>query len=533
MPAPGAAAPDLSAYPWLYLRDGAPLPVLRSTASLAVRSTASLAVAGRSGAAGEPLVELIAVGDVMLGRGVAGEPHPLAAVAPWLASADLALGNLECVVAEAGAARPGPYRLRAPLSAVATLRAAGFDLLGLANNHTLDYGPQGLAETAARLQEAGITPVGAGADAAAAARSLIRDVGGVRLAFLAFNAVSDPEDRPQDSGWTRAGWDPAHALAAIATARAQADAVIVSIHWGYEYDLRPDPAQRDVAQAMVDAGAALVIGHHPHVVQGTDASRGSFVAYSLGNLLFDQEQDETRYGLALRAFFDTHGLRAVQALPVWAGPRPRLMTPGEAVSLLARVPPPRSIGFACDRAGCRPVEAPNSPEAGPFRSGEIDLTGDGVPEQVRREEGQVVISSAGAETWRSPSEWQVADLTLGDPNDDGRAELLLALYKPDAAGIVRSHPFIVGYRQGAYRVLWGGSAVTDPIREAELGDVDGDRVPELVVLEERGADQAVTVWRWHGWGFSLVWRSPPGRYRDLVLLPGQAGSPILTVFTNP
>src|SRR5512137_3094895 len=108
MPAPGTAIPDLSAYPWLYLRDGTPPK------------------------AGEPLVELIAAGDVMLGRGVAGEPQPLAAVTPWMASADLTLGNLECVIAEASVARPGPYRLRAPVTAIAALRDAGFDLLSLA-----------------------------------------------------------------------------------------------------------------------------------------------------------------------------------------------------------------------------------------------------------------------------------------------------------------------------------------------------------------------------------------------------------------
>jgi hypothetical protein len=197
------------------------------------------------------------------------------------------------------------------------------------------------------------------------------------------------------------------------------------------------------------------------------------------------------------------------------------------------VGPNRRLGFACDSQtvrlssveACRPVNVPQTPRTGVFRTGAIDLTGDGVVEQVRLEEQQLIVCCDGVEVWRGLPEWRVVDLALGDPNDDGRSELLLALWKPDAAGVPRSHPFIIGYREGAYRILWGGSAVADPIREVELGDVDGDGVQELIVLEERGDGCAVTVWRWHGWGFSLMWRSPPGRYRDLALITGGADQP--------
>jgi hypothetical protein len=503
---PDETAPDLSAYPWLYLRNGEPL------------------------AARGELVELIAVGDVMLGRGVADESQPFAAVAPWLRSADLTLGNLECVIAQGGSPRPGPYRLRAHLSVTAALRDAGFDVLGLANNHALDFGPEGQVETVAWLREAGMATVGAGPDSEAAARPLIREVDGVRLALLAFNAVLDPEDGPE-----HAGWDRTRATAAIAVVRPRADAVVVSVHWGYEYDLRPDPAQRDAAQALLDAGADLVIGHHPHVVQDTQVSGSQFVAYSLGNFVFDQQQGETQRGLALRAFFDEQGLRAVQALPVWAGPRPRLMALDEAASLLARLqPPPRRIGFACNGQSCHSVEVAQSRQEGLFRVGATDLTGDGVPEQVRMVDEQVVITHHGVEAWRGLPEWRVVDMALGDPNDDGRPELLLALWKPDAEDELRSHPFIVGYREGAYRVLWGGSAVADPIHEVELADVDGDGVQEMIVLEEQSDEHAIAIWRWHGWGFSLVWRSPPGSYRDLALTSGQGASlPIISVAIGP
>jgi hypothetical protein len=201
------------------------------------------------------------------------------------------------------------------------------------------------------------------------------------------------------------------------------------------------------------------------------------------------------------------------------------------------VPDPEDrLGFACDGQtvrlssgeACRPADLPQTPRREPFRAGAIDLTGDGISEQVRLEEQQVVVYRDDMETWRGLPEWRVVDLALGDPNDDGRGELLLALWKPDTEGVPRSHPFIIGYREGAYRILWGGSAVADAIREVELGDVDGDGKQELIVLEDQGEglDRAVTVWRWHGWGFSLVWRSPPGRYRDLVLIASGADGPL-------
>jgi poly-gamma-glutamate capsule biosynthesis protein CapA/YwtB (metallophosphatase superfamily) len=529
---------DLSAYPWLYLRKDTPL------------------------ADDESVIEMIAVGDVMLGRGVTKEAQPFAEAAPWLRTADLTLGNLECVIAETGTPRPGPYRLRAPLSTAGVLRDAGFDIIGLANNHALDFGPSALAETVQRLQEASIAVIGAGPDMETAVQPLFSEIGGLRLALLALNDVSDPDGGTEKHGWTLSTWDRERAMAAIAAARAQADAVVVSVHWGYEHELRTDPAQRNAARVMLDAGADLVLGHHPHVVQGTEVDRRDlcqissglrdrFVAYSLGNFVFDQQQGETQQGIALRAFFDEQGLRAVQALPVWAGPRPRLMRTDEARSLLSRVQPLEAVrcepagashrlGFECqvlvkpDGEGCRAVDVPQVAHIGPFRAGAVDLTGDGVPEQVRRVGEQVVVYRDGVEAWRGLPDWRVVDLALGDPNDDGRGEILMALWKTvdvsddPARTTESSHPFIVGYRGARYRILWGGSAVTDPIHEVELGDVDGDGVQELVVLEGpvAGLHRTVSIWRWHGWGFSLMWRSPAGRYRDLTLIPGQVGPPL-------
>jgi len=314
---------DLSAYPWLYLRDGQPVTDETDT------------------------VSLIAVGDVMLGRGVAEVNEPLSKVSPWLQDADLVLGNLESAIVgddvepppmpETG---PTPFILNAPLTAPDTLRHAGFDILSLANNHTLDYGSVGLAETVNRLTQAGLLTVGAGESIDTAYQPLLVDVKGVRLAFLAFNLIGGYQSADPD-GWANAAWNETLATQAIVQAQGQADAIIVSIHWGDEYLIYPSPSQHRVAQIVLDAGADLVIGHHPHVVQSTEVAGDSFVAYSLGNFVFDQEDlPETRRGLALRTLFDVHGLRGVQALPVSAMRQPFLLDIKEADDLLNRVQPP-------------------------------------------------------------------------------------------------------------------------------------------------------------------------------------------------
>lgn len=520
---PTPAAADLSGYPWLYLRDGRPLEP------------------------GEGAVEVILVGDVMLGRGVAGESDPLGLAAPWLRSADLALGNFEGAISPDGLPTPdpaaesptGPYLLVAPPAAAGQLAQAGFDLLGLANNHAYDRGLEGLSQTTGALQEQGLAVLGSGPTPDDAYRPFTFTAGERRIAFLAFNAVPSPRGadwtgeviQSDDlSGWALAGWDQERALQAVRGAADEADAVVVSIHWGYEYDRRVDPAQRQIAALLAEAGADLIAGHHPHVVQDAEwLESGAFVAFSLGNFVFDQGQEGTDRGLALRAFFDGQGLRAVQSLPVKAGLRPSLVPP-EAPD---PTPSPEATGaaplaFACDPDGCRPAQAdPGEQGAGAsptplgFTALSIDLTGDGDPETVRLEGGRLSLAGGGGPDWSSPPEWQVIDLAGGDPNHDGRQELVLGLRKPDRLGIVLTHPFVLGYRQGEYRLLWGGSAASEPILEIELADVDGEGKQELVVLEEHPAVEAgrtVSVWRWNGWGFSLVWRSEAGRFSNLRMV---------------
>ena len=325
-----------------------------------------------------------------------------------------------------------PYKLIIPPGALENLHATGFDLLSLANNHSLDAGIAGLQETISGLKASGIEPLGV------SPAPTIHDAGSFRIAFLALNLIP--------GGIVS---DIVAAQEMVQDAREQADVVIVSIHWGLEYHLEPSPAQAQLAKQLSQAGADLVLGHHPHVVQPIeilsreegDSQHDTFVAYSLGNFVFDQFDEHTNEGLALRILVDQDGLRAVQALPVEAGPRPRLASLQESNALLARVsPPPRRVGYACDVRECWSIPVPQEERTGIFWTGEIDLTGDGVPETIRRSAQSVTIYQDGKAVWRSPPEWRVLDVAMGDPNDDGRAEVLLALNKPGREGNTHQSP---------------------------------------------------------------------------------------------
>jgi poly-gamma-glutamate synthesis protein (capsule biosynthesis protein) len=234
------------------------------------------------------------VGD----RLVAAPPvDPFAAVAPILRDADVAVGNLECAIGTTGAPAKKAFTFRAPPAAAGALAAAGIDVVSLANNHVLDFGPDALRETIALLDAAGIAHAGAGmteADAHAPAHVRAR---GKTLAFLGY--VKVPVEGLLPGGFDTATWeahgdapgvawaDPKRIAADVAAARAGADLVVVMLHSGFEGESAPNIWQIDAARAAIDAGASLVVGAHPHVLQGAARYKAGFIAYSLGNFVFD------------------------------------------------------------------------------------------------------------------------------------------------------------------------------------------------------------------------------------------------------
>jgi poly-gamma-glutamate synthesis protein (capsule biosynthesis protein) len=235
-------------------------------------------------------LSVVFVGDVMLdngpGHAIAAGRDPFAACADLLLDADFTVGNLECVLGRAGTLAHKAYVFRAATDSPRHL-ARYFTAVSLGNNHAFDFGPEGLVECLDILDRESIGRFGAGRTPAEARRPLVLEKDGLRVALLAANGFRADEYAATD---TRAGVAPlreADLLADIAAARDRADVVIPYVHWGDELVAEPLAADRALARRMVEAGAAAVIGGHPHVTQTVDVHRGAPIVYSLGNFVFD------------------------------------------------------------------------------------------------------------------------------------------------------------------------------------------------------------------------------------------------------
>jgi len=275
---------------------------------------------------GEELLEsfsFVAAGDVMLDRGVGkkiekqGAEFPFQHVAGILRKADLTFGNLESPISSLGAAVKGKeVTFRAALQTVSGVRDAGIDVVSLANNHAMDYGPDALTETMDVLSHSGVVYIGAGANSVAARRPANLTIKGVKVSLLAYTYKFHMVVEAQKQGPGTAIANSEQIKADIQKAREWADVVIVSFHWGWEYSDHPDKETRELAHQTVEAGADLVIGHHPHVIQGVEVYKGGLICYSLGNFVFDQSGTRVRRGLILRCDIGKSGVQKAEFLPV-------------------------------------------------------------------------------------------------------------------------------------------------------------------------------------------------------------------------
>lgn len=274
---------------------------------------------------------------VALAGDVHGEPpiravletggNPLGAMARSLRRADLTVLNVETAVGSGGTAQDKQFTFRAPPSLWRALARSGVDVVSLANNHALDYGPGALSETISGARRAGIRVVGAGRTAREAYRAVVVRRRGHRVAVVGLSRVLPSTTwaaGPRRAGLASA-YDEDSAVRAVRAAARRADRVVVAVHWGEELSRCPNSDQKRLARKLVAAGADVVAGHHPHVLQGVKRSGRAIVAYSLGNFLFSAGDPATRASGVLTAELGPRGagVRRFDPASIDAGGRPR------------------------------------------------------------------------------------------------------------------------------------------------------------------------------------------------------------------
>ena len=541
---------------------------------------AILLLSGNSAATAYHTAEarLVFVGDLMVGRyvGASMQAHgydaPFDSVRQFVSGADLAVGNLEGpVVPSAGSSIPAPSPNQPSLAgderAAKALARAGFDLLSVANNHSMDAGVAGFGSTVSALRNAGMEPLGL--DTAGVQQPIVRNVRGLKIAFLAYTTI--PPNRPADAGAPGPTSQPAYIdpvapsseqriSLEVGRAKQAAALVVVMFHWGTEYATRPDDTQRRLARAASRAGAGLVVGAHPHVVQGMEliraSDRSTLVAYSLGNALFDQaERKDTRQGTALECTVDTEGVKSARLIPLEIGQgkngyvmlqadnasgqanlqRAALSTPdslrwhsiwdssqkepGLAIAYVrqGRHPPPEGDSV--------PAEADLGPRVrSAYRAGQRHPLGERARPPgwlARHLEIRAGLAGHRLHRGRCRRRWPArvglhsmeASPGMEQPQSGG-------MTVDQNGGAVLPHIYIDGCGRGAINPVWHGSPRPAPSLAVAVAPIGPSGKPLLAVLESADRQQekapgTIRLWEWTGgFGYELA-AALPGTYSEM------------------
>jgi len=259
-------------------------------------------------------ITVVLGGDVMLGRTVTVEAldiqkdasFPFRGIGNLLQSADITFINLENPIVENCPRNSGGFKFCAPPEMLSGMNLSGVDIVSLANNHTLNYGAKGISETEQYLNESRILFTG---------RSNLAKLStkGITFGFLGFdksqqgNPVLTPDEE-----------------SLLISSNEVVDILIVAMHWGVEYKNAGSAGQRALARVLVEKGADVVVGHHPHWVQNSEQLDGKPIYYSLGNLIFDQMwSEETKKGLLVKLTFEGTKLVSEELLPTYMSARGR------------------------------------------------------------------------------------------------------------------------------------------------------------------------------------------------------------------
>lgn len=300
-------------------------------------------------AAATPTFDVAVAGDIILGRGVNNKMvayndylYPYRKVRDEFLLADWRIANLECTITDLvpPPTDPSTFTFITAKKAVDGLVYSGIQTVGLANNHADNGGVPAFLDMVQTLRERGLTTCGGGSTLAEARQPVIQTVKGVRVALLAYNEIPPGGPYATETSGGIAPIDVATLPQDLANARKQADVVIPFFHWGIEYTKDPTRHQQDVARAAIDAGADMVLGSHPHWIQGIESYKGRLIVYCLGNFIFDQDWSvPTQEGSMLHLYWRGTTLAGVRFVPYRIMDRcqPNLISHADATDIFDRM----------------------------------------------------------------------------------------------------------------------------------------------------------------------------------------------------
>ncbi len=523
-------------------------------------------------------VSFCAVGDILLDRGIRktilehGVDYPFELITPLIREFDLALCNLECPVSSGGASTGKVYCFRADTQFFAGVKNAGFDIFSLANNHIIDWGLAACIDTRDMIERCGLIAVGAGATDDDARTPRIVRKNGLTFAFAAY--VGKPLAGMLPAGPARSSCE--EIVEEIEQVRDQVDFVIISMHWGTEYVHIPEKHQVEWAHRMIDAGADLVIGHHPHVLQSFEVYKGRYILYSLGNFVFDQHHLYQRQSGVFSCVFRKGCIDSVRFHPVLLQDfRPGIASDTTRTQILSQI---SSISkkfsanllilandcyltdSSCTLQYRTPLQYVYTPgrkvtvhHRGLDLSDSLDdpLTSYYLTQHREIEDCCVIKDSLVRITaiihhdieennrllaHYTISHGQISAVYIrnqrlqplkvvhGDIDGDDRSELCVALdeysYLPAAS---RQRIAVYEFGDSTLIPVWLSPALAEELVDIRLTDIDDDGLDDLLVLEKTdGGTYRIVAYVWLGFGFSyykmLASRLEPLPYAHLDLL---------------
>jgi len=278
------------------------------------------------------IVTLAAVGDIMLGdhpvcfgHGIRstmkkkGSLHFVKDVTKAINGHDLIFGNLECVISDIGHDENdlASSELRGAKASVELLKLCGFNLLSIANNHMLQHGVAAFNDTVSELKNNGIECVGRSIESVSNVVTVTKN--DLHVSIIGYSLRAEQYSK-QNNSYAQAGYEQIIKQIGELKKLYSNHSIIVSLHWGDEYLHAPSRLQINFAHKMVDSGATLILGHHPHVLQGIEEYKSGVIAYSLGNFMFDSWQKSTRESAIIKCTFDKQGLSGLKVEPIYIRP---------------------------------------------------------------------------------------------------------------------------------------------------------------------------------------------------------------------